>query len=106
MNAVSHLSPFGPSPLEARADELSKILSAGLDDEFQRQFQLAAKDLTDTETEQLVKLINRDLQAGPRQLGVKVVLSQNCNEMKTVTVMGGSRFLGNSWSIARQTFAY
>src|SRR5262249_34690066 len=104
MNSALFPSSFGYSPLESRADELASVLAAGLDDEFARQFKLAASDLGDGDFEKLVLLINHRLSIGTRKKNVKLVLSQK-SESKTITVMDGSRFFGGSWSIVRQTFA-
>lgn len=104
MNTVSHQSHFVPPSLEARADELCALLNAGMDGEFERQFQRAAKILSADESDQLITLINSRLKNGCRKRQLKLVVSERASEKK-ITIMDSSRFFGSSWSIARQTFA-
>lgn len=96
---------FGATPLEVKAEQLAVLLRAGLDDEFGRQFQRDARQLSVQQAEALVALINMRLSSGTKKRELKIVVSERSSEQTTVMVMDRSRLFGNSWSIARQTYA-
>lgn len=106
MNTTSSSSSmFGATPLEVKAEQLAVLLRAGLDDEFGRQFQRDARQLSVQQAEALVALINMRLSSGTKKRELKIVVSERSSEQTTVMVMDRSRLFGNSWSIARQTYA-
>jgi len=72
-----------------------------MDDDFDRRFKSDTKNLTTSETAALVASINGRLASGMRRRHLKVVLSQT----DAVTLIDRSKFFGNSFSVARQTFA-
>ena len=105
-SSATNGSIFGAQPLESKAEELAVLLQAGLNDEFSRQFQRLAKQLTDQEAEALIQHVNKLMSTGARKREVKVVVSQkSATDQKTVTVVDRSRFFGSGWSVARLTFA-
>lgn len=87
--------------LEGKVDDLAVLLSAGMTDEFVRQFRRLAADSSDDHMEQLVDMVNDRLRTNSRRRQLRLVVSQK----NDVTVLDGSRFWGNSFMIARETFA-
>ena len=87
--------------LEGKVDDLAVLLSAGMTNEFVRQFKRIAENSTDDHMEQLVEMVNDRLRTNSRRRQLRLVVSQK----NDVTVLDGSRFFGNSFSIARETFA-
>jgi hypothetical protein len=87
--------------LDVKAEFLTVLLRAGLEDDFGRKFKTETRDFSAHQTEALVSLINSKLACGVRRRDLRVVMSQNDD----VTVLDRSRFFGNAFSVARQTFA-
>lgn len=87
--------------LEGKVDDLAVLLSAGMTNEFVRQFRQIAANASDDRMEQLVDMVNTRLRTNSRRRELRLVVSQK----NDVTVIDGSRFWGNSFSIARETFA-
>jgi|AGTN01.3.fsa_nt_gi hypothetical protein len=87
--------------LEGKVDDLAVLLSAGMTKEFVRQFRQIAANASDDGMEELVEMVNKRLKTNSRRRQLRLVVSQK----NDVTVLDGSRFWGNSFSIARETFA-
>lgn len=82
--------------------DLANLLKSGLLEEFENGFRFAAKSMS---LEGLVNCLNEQLKAMASEPALKVLLSQREGKGESyVTVVGDSRFFGDSWTVRRQKF--
>jgi len=102
MTATANPSTYDATALEIKAESLATLLRAGLEDDFGRQFQRETKTMDTKLAEALVELINLRLAGGIRKRHLRIMLS---HQSSSITLVDRSRFFGDSFAVARQTFA-
>lgn len=93
---------FEMTPLEIKAESLAALLRAGLEEDFGRLFQRETKSIGSDQAEQLIELVNHRLAVGTRRRNLKLMLS---HQSSSITLVDRSRLFGDSFAVARQTFA-
>lgn len=78
------------------------LLRAGLEEDFGRLLQRETKAIGADQAEELIALINHRLAIGTRKRNLRIMLS---HQSSSITLVDRSRFFGDSFAVARQTFA-
>lgn len=102
MTATVNTATIDANALELKAESLAMLLRAGLEDDFGRLFQLETRNMGKDNAEAFVTLINLRLAHGNRKRHLRLMMSQ---QSSTITLVDRSRFFGDSFSVARHTFA-
>ena len=90
-------------PDVAELAEMADLLRAGLTSLFVRRFKRAARDAG--APEQLVEQVNGELRHGSCPTELKLVVSPRTSQSgSSISVVGASRFFGESWPVVRETF--
>ncbi len=85
--------------------EMSRMLLAGMVDEFMRLFKEAVKDGNEDAIINLAELVNQKIHEQNPSCEVKLVVSQkNKNDKRLIMIMDGSKFFGDSWTVTKQIF--
>lgn len=85
------------------ADELVRLLKAGIFEEFLTTYRRAAGEVTDGAVI-LAEMINERMLKERPGCEAPIVVSQKLDDKHLVVIQDGSRFFGSSWTVTRSAF--
>lgn len=104
---MSSKGDASPGPVaQEKADELARLLLAGVIEEFMKLFKECVRSDSRVDVIALTDQINMTIHESNPDCGVKLVVSQkNQNDKHLIMITDASRFFGDAWTVTRQIFS-